>query len=71
MRLTHRVNTSRKFGEALCYYHAVVKYPYGETSDALFTEHEVAHAVIRATRQPEDVPQKARTLWQRVAKWFS
>lgn len=54
----HKFNTQRKFGEASCYIHAEI-----EGRDVLFTEDQVAVAVERAKRQPEDIPPRPRPLW--------
>ena len=71
MKLVHRVNTDRKFGEALCYYYTQVRHPNGEKKHALFTEKEVEVAEARAAKQTEDVPNGIGSLWGRLLKWFS
>ena len=71
MKLVHRVNTDRKFGEALCYYYTQVQHTNGEKRHALFTEKEVKAAEVRAAKQTEDVPNGIGSLWGRLLKWFS
>lgn len=48
-------NKLKKFGAAPEYYQAFVVDENGETSFALFTERELAHAVKRGSKNPEDM----------------
>ena len=63
--LTHRINTSRKFGEADHYIHARL-----DGEDYLFTHGELSGPRARARRQPEDVPTH-KTLLQRILGVFT
>ena len=58
----HKFNSQRKFGEASCYIYARINGRH-----ALFTEEQVAVAVERARRQPEDVPKPSRS--RRLPWW--
>lgn len=48
-------NRDRKFGADPYYYHARVKCHDKVTRDALFTHHDVQNAMIRASKNPEDL----------------
>ena len=48
-------NHERKFGADPYYYHARVKCHDKVTRDALFTHHDVQNAMIRASKNPEDL----------------
>jgi len=58
MEHQHRVNTQRKFGEALCYIHLRI-----DGVDYLMTEDAMAEGRGRAQRQPEDVPRPPKKHW--------
>ena len=42
------------------WYHLRVQFESGRESDLLFTSHEIARALKRAQRNPEDIPQVSR-----------
>ena len=52
-------NKDRKFGSNLGWYAAEIIGKKGEKIPAFFTEADIRDAVIRAQKNPEDVPEKS------------
>lgn len=52
-------NQDRKFGSALEYFPCYVVDEDGNNIPALFTEDQIATAIQRAHRNPEDIPEKS------------
>lgn len=61
-------NASRAFGAAPLYVPVMVERPTGDLVPALFTQEQIAVAVLRATENPEDAPRPSwlRETWDRV-----
>lgn len=57
-------NQDRKFGSSNEYYPCRLEDEDGNDVNALFTKDQIATAVQRALRNPEDVPEK--TLWETI-----
>lgn len=55
-------NKDRKFGSTLAYYPIRIEDEDGVVANALFTKSQIDKAIIRADRNPEDIPDK--TVWQ-------
>lgn len=55
-------NKDRKFGSALKYQPVLLVDEDGNEIPALFTEDQIATAVQRALRNPEDIP-KGKSIW--------
>ena len=56
-------NKDRRFGSNLIYHPAVVIKENGEEVNALFSESQITVAMMRAERNPEDIPED-KTFWQ-------
>ena len=63
LKLTERVNNKdRVFGANRNYFPCYVEREDGTVVPALFTRSAIEAAVLRATKNPEDVPEKASWL---------
>lgn len=63
-------NTARRFGAAPHYYPVLIL--TGERREmAMFTPNEIGVAILRAKDNPEDAPQQAPSLWQRIVAWWT
>lgn len=64
-------NTMKKFGAAKEYYQAFVVDEWGETKFALFTERELAAAIKRGGKNPEDqgVSDVNKSWWEFLFFW--
>lgn len=63
IRLEEAVNNKdRKFGSALKYYPVIIIDEDDNEIPALFTDDQIASAVQRALRNPEDIPE-SKSLW--------
>lgn len=60
-------NKERKFGASDEYFPVRVVTEDGQTINALFTQDQLATAIQRALRNPEDIPENT-TLWERIFK---
>lgn len=58
-------NRERKFGSADEYFPVRVITMEGQVINALFTQDQLATAIQRALRNPEDIPENT-TIWQRI-----
>lgn len=57
-------NKDRKFGASDEYFPVRVITEDGQEINALFTQDQLATAIQRALRNPEDIPNK--TLWEKI-----
>lgn len=65
MFLKEKVNNEdRKFGSTKEYFPCRIEDEEGNIINALFTEDQIATAVQRALRNPEDIPEK--TIWESI-----
>ena len=63
--LTEEVdNKERKFGSSKRYYPVIVVTESGTEINALFTEDQIATAIQRGLRNPEDMPDKS--FWEKI-----
>lgn len=71
-------NKNRKFGSALGYYVGYIKEVDGTINAGLFTEKEIAQALERASKNPEDVPvyvektcpECPKSVWKKLFSWI-
>jgi hypothetical protein len=61
-------NTERKFGSwsEQGYYPAFVIREDGTKQPALFTKNQIETAVVRAKKNPEDMPEEEKNLWEKL-----
>ena len=52
-------NKDRRFGSNIYYYPCEIVLKSGKKENALFTESQILKAIERATRNPEDMPEKS------------
>jgi hypothetical protein len=57
-------NEERAFGSALEYYPVRIEDEDGNISNALLTQSQINKAILRANRNPEDVPET--TIWESI-----
>lgn len=58
-------NLDRRFGSNVTYYPATVTDENGNEKNALFSESQITVAILRAERNPEDIPED-KTFWQAI-----
>lgn len=58
-------NKDRRFGANVTYYPATITDENGDKKKALFSESQITVAILRAERNPEDIPED-KTFWQSI-----